>query len=343
MRSVAIAPSVPRAPDASRALLQIVRPELDRVQRSLAALADLDDAVLAPMLSTVLPGSGKRVRPALALLIGRLGQPDPDAMNHMAVGVELLHTASLVHDDVVDESATRRGDATLFTQVGNALAVLVGDYLFAQAAQACVATGDLRVVQLFAQTLGAMAQGQVDEANAHRVGRTWLHLTRERYYRTVWNKTGSLFVLACEGAALLAGLPEAQVRALRTYGEKLGVAFQVVDDILDFTGSPEALGKPVGNDLRQGTATLPVILLREDGSATGPGQDRANGRFREVFESGDVEAQLRLVQDSGAILASYGEAERLVSEARGALQTLPDGVERRALADLAAFVVARAA
>ena len=130
----------------------------------------------------------------------------------MAVGVELLHTASLVHDDIVDESDTRHGGATLYAKVGNALAVLVGDYLFSQAAKECVATGNLQVVRLFAETLGAMAQGQIDDANGQLGGRhVWATLSRERYFRTITGKTASLFVLACQGTGLLVELDEAQV------------------------------------------------------------------------------------------------------------------------------------
>ncbi len=319
--------------DAVRAVLELVRPGLVRVEETLKSLAATDDPILEPMLSTVLPGSGKRMRPALALLAGRLGETDPNALNEMAVGVELLHTASLVHDDVVDESDMRRGAATLFTRVGNALAVLVGDYLFSEAAQACVRTGNLRVVQLFAETLGAMARGQIDEANAHRSSRMWCTLSREQYYRTIWGKTASLFVLACEGTATLAGLSQAQVRALRVYGESIGLAFQVVDDILDFTSTEEVLGKPVGSDLLQGTITLPVILLRE--------RELANGRMAEAFESEDVQAQVRLVQESGAIPAAYDEADRLVQQAREALTVLPRSVERTALENLAEYVTQR--
>jgi geranylgeranyl pyrophosphate synthase len=281
------------------------------------------------MLASVLPGSGKRLRPALALLIGRLGRPDAAALDHMALGVELLHTASLVHDDVVDESDTRRGAATLFTRVGNALAVLVGDYLFSQAAQECVASGDLRVVRLFAETLGAMAQGQIDEANSQlSASRAWRTLTRQQYYRTIHGKTASLFVLASQGTAILAGLPEEQVEGLRRYGESLGLAFQVVDDILDFTATEEALGKPVGSDLRQGTITLPVILLRDQQPAVDLG-------------ALPVEDQVRLVQQSGAIADAYAEAERLVEQALAGLEPLPAGVERSALEELAQYVTDR--
>jgi geranylgeranyl pyrophosphate synthase len=304
------------------------------MEATLAALGETDDAILAPMLSTVLPGSGKRLRPALALLIGRLGRPEADALNQMAVGVELLHTASLVHDDIVDESDMRHGGATLYARVGNALAVLVGDFLFSQAAQACVATGNLDVVRLFAETLGAMAQGQIDDANRQLGGRHgWETLDRERYYRTIRGKTASLFVLACKGTGLLVGLDGAQVDALGIYGENLGLAFQVFDDILDFTATEQELGKPVGSDLRQGTITLPVILMRNDNVSDGP--------FRAAFEAEDVDLQVRLVQESGAIERAQAEAEVLVQRARSALQALPPGVERDALDALAAYVTRR--
>jgi geranylgeranyl pyrophosphate synthase len=322
-------------PDAIRAILALVQPGLAQLEGSLAALADSDDAVLGPMLSTVLPGTGKRLRPALSLLIGRIGSADAEALNHMAVGVELLHTASLVHDDIVDESDTRHGGATLSARVGNALAVLVGDYLFSQAAQECVATGDLQVVRLFAETLGAMAQGQIDDANRQIGGHhAWESVTRDRYYHTIRGKTASLFVLACQGTAQLGGLRPVQVAALGVYGESLGLAFQVVDDILDFTSTEQELGKPVGSDLRQGTITLPVILTRDN--------QLADGRLRAAFETEDVEQQVRLVQESGAIPAAYSEADALIARARAALEVLPAGIERDALDALAGYVTRRA-
>jgi len=326
--------SAPASVDAIRAILGLVQPGLARMESSLARLAETDDAILAPMLSAVLPGSGKRLRPALALLIARLGSSDAETLNQMALGVELLHTASLVHDDIVDESDTRHGGATLYARVGNALAVLVGDYLFSQAAQACVATGNLAVVRLFAETLGAMAQGQIDDANRQLGGRHgWESISRERYYRTIGGKTASLFVLACAGTGLLVGLSAAQVSALRVYGENLGLAFQVFDDILDFTASEAELGKPVGSDLRAGTITLPVILMRD--------RELADGRFRSAYDSEDVELQLKLVHESGAIPLALAEAETLITNARQALTVLPPGVERDALDALAAYVTQR--
>jgi len=308
----------------------MVQDDLSAVERTLAETAQPDHPLLGPLLSMVLPGNGKRLRPALAYLVGRLGTYQPEAMLNMASGVELLHAASLVHDDVVDESDLRRGSQTLFTRIGNALAVLVGDYLFAQSATRCVATGDIRVIGLFAQTLASMCQGQIEEAS--RGGQPHLTVTREAYYQTIWGKTASLFVLACEGSAILAGLAEPQIAAMRRFGDRLGLAFQVADDILDFVGDEEHLGKPVGSDLRQGTITLPVICLREllDGDA-----------YRQAFGAEDVAGVIELVRTSGAVERARAEADRLLDEAREALQVTPAGDARDALEALTSYVVDR--
>jgi geranylgeranyl pyrophosphate synthase len=308
----------------------LVQDGLAAVERTLAETAQPDHPLLGPMLSMVLPGSGKRLRPALALLTGRLGTYDHERLLQMATGVELLHAASLVHDDVVDESDLRRGAQTLFTRVGNALAVLVGDYLFAQSATRCVATGDVRVIGLFAQTLASMCQGQIEEAS--RGNAPQQTLTREQYFQTIWGKTASLFVLACEGSAILAGLSEPQIAAMRHYGDRLGLAFQVVDDILDFIGEEAQLGKPVGSDVRQGTITLPVICLRE---LLPPEQ------FRAAFAEDDRSAVIELVRTSGAVEQAQAEADRLLAEAREALDELQDGVARDALEALTHYVVER--
>jgi geranylgeranyl pyrophosphate synthase len=311
-------------------VFDLVRPELEEVESQLAATAQAEHPLLGPMLSMVLPGAGKRLRPTLALLAGKLGQADPAAMIHMAVGVELLHTASLVHDDVVDSSEVRRGSATLYTQVGNALAVLVGDYLFSQSATRCVATRDLRVINLFAQTLASMCQGQIDEAS--RGNNPHLKLTRDQYYQTIGGKTASLFVLACEGGALLSGLSEPLVAALRGFGQKLGLAFQLIDDILDFAGDERELGKPVGGDLRQGTITLPVVYLREA---------MPDGRFSRLFDEGAMDEIVAEVLASDALERCRQEAERLIARAQSDLARLPASHARRALSELAAYVVER--
>ena len=260
-------------PDAIRAILALVQPGLARTEASLGALADSDDAVLGPMLSTVLPGhrqtaaagAGAADRPAGAARV------DPDALNHMAVGVELLHTASLVHDDIVDESDTRHGGATLYARVGNALAVLVGDYLFSQAAQECVATGNLEVVRLFAETLGRDGPGpdQRRQRPAWRPPRLGDAEPRALLTARSPARRRRCSCWRARAPGCWSSMSQAQVDGLRAYGQSLGLAFQVVDDILDFTGTEQELGKPVGSDLRQGTITLPVILMRDGQLADG--------------------------------------------------------------------------
>ncbi len=317
---------------ATRALFSLVEDELRDVERELARTALPDDPLMGPMLSLVLPGSGKRLRPGLALLACRIGQTPHPVMINMAVGVELLHAASLVHDDVVDESSTRRGEATLFTRVGNSLAVLVGDYLFAQSAARCVGTGNLRVIGLFASTLGLMVQGQVREAS--RGSRPHQKLTREAYYETIWGKTAALFVLAAEGGAILGGAPEPHVEAMRAYGRHLGLAFQVVDDILDYVGDEAVLGKPVGSDLRQGIITLPVIYLREELSPQA---------FAELFEAASIEEIVERIKASGAIDRAYQDAAWQVDLAREALAALPAGPIRDTLEEIALLALRRTA
>jgi geranylgeranyl pyrophosphate synthase len=312
------------------ASIGLVQDDLARVEQALLETARPDDPFMGPLLSTVLPGSGKRLRPTLALLVGNLGEFKPDPMLQMATGVELLHAASLVHDDVVDESELRRGARTLFTRVGNAIAVLVGDYLFAQAAARCVATSNIRVIGLFAETLSSMCRGQIEEAS--RGNNPHLSLTKQAYLDTIWGKTASLFVLACQGSAILADLPEEQVQAMRRFGDRLGLAFQIVDDILDFVGDEAVLGKRVGSDLRQGTITLPVIYLRESMS---------DGQFRAAFDADDVDRLVDLVRASPAIDRTYTEAERLLEEARDALREIRPGEARDVLENLTRYVVDR--
>jgi len=208
--------------------------------------------------------------------------------------------------------------------------VLVGDYLFAQSATRCVATENLLVIGLFAQTLANMCQGQIDEGS--RGNHSHLKVTRDDYYRTIQGKTASLFVLACEGGALLAGLSEPQVGAMRTYGEQLGLAFQLVDDILDFSGDERELGKPVGSDLRQGTITLPVVYLRES---------MQDGRFARLFEQASPDVIVAEVRASSVLDRCRNEAQDLIGGAKAALTSLPRGEARRALEDLADFVVGR--
>jgi geranylgeranyl pyrophosphate synthase len=291
--------------------------------------------LLAAILQEVMLSAGKRLRPAVTLASGGLFREPAAALHAMATAVELLHTATLIHDDVVDQANVRRGRAALFSAVGNSVAVLVGDYLFAQAAVTASETNNLRIIRLFAEAVQRICAGQIDESS--REGEARYRLDRETYYRTVEAKTAALFILGCETGGILGeGEPRA-VAALRRYGRALGIAFQIKDDILDLVGDATTLGKPVGSDLRQGVVTLPLIYLREEvPPATLEAAFTVDGAREEA-----IQAITSIARNSAAIDRAYEEAGRLVEEAIEELASLPAGTCRDLLADLALSAVDR--
>jgi geranylgeranyl pyrophosphate synthase len=316
-----------------------VQPELDRVEQVLADVADVGHALLSSLLSEVLRAGGKRLRPALVLLAGKLHHYDPDRLVKLAAATELLHTATLLHDDVVDQSTLRRGRPTLYTQVGNKAAVLVGDYMYAKSAYFATATGSLRVMELFADSVMVVCQGQIDES-ARKNG-SYTEQPPEAYYSTIQSKTAALFVLACDAAAELSDAPPSAADALHRYAERVGLAFQVVDDILDLTGDEQRLGKAVGGDLRQRVVTLPVIYARE--SVPAPLLDAVYGPALDGGPAPEEAIQdlLAAIQRSSAVERCYADARALVAGARADLGLLPAGPAREALEELAEYVVTR--
>lgn len=314
-------------------MFALVKDDLAAVESTLTRAVETEQPLMRKLLGLVLPGGGKRLRPALALLCGRVNEHRPEPLVSFAAALEMLHTATLVHDDIVDDADLRRGEPTLSAQTNNSIAVLVGDYMFAQAAAHVAATGHLQVITDFAQASMTIIGGQIDES--------WsdggVSLSVDQYYRRIGSKTAALFALAAQGGARLSGATEETVSALWNYGYQMGLAFQIVDDILDVVGDERSLGKPVGNDIRHGTVTLPAILVRDQM----PGD-----QFRAAFVADGqadepVERLLDAIKTGGGIDRSYSEAERLVAEATGALYQVPAGPVRDALLDLASFVVKR--
>ena len=240
-------------------IYELVQEDLAKVEDNLRSLSRVTFDRLSELLGYSLGGVGKRIRPTLALLSGRFYHYDLDYLLPMATAVELLHMATLVHDDAVDKSAVRRGRPTINKVWGEDKAVLLGDYLFAKAGDFCASTGNMRVIKLFSQTLATISSGELKQS----FGAFNLEQTQEQYLDRIASKTASLFCLATESGAVLSQAPEKSVAALREYAHNLGIAFQIVDDILDFIGTEEELGKPVGSDLTQGTLTLPAMLLLE--------------------------------------------------------------------------------
>lgn len=303
------------------------------VEDSLKAITKADVPWMAEPLGYVLEGGGKRIRPALTLLSGKFYRYDPKLLVPMATAIELFHTATLVHDDAVDNSSVRRGKPTVNSLWGEGVAVLVGDYLFANSAYLVCSIGNFRVMMLFAQTLMKISSGQLRETSrAYNWGQS-----RQDYYEQIESKTASLFSAATEAGGLLSEAPEEAVEALKTYGHELGMAFQIVDDILDFVGEEEELGKPVGSDLLQGTLTLPAILLME--------QHPGDPIIREIFQKGDDKARVQrlieMIRNSSIVPECYRIAAHFCAQACRALEGLPENACRRALLDLADYVIER--
>jgi heptaprenyl diphosphate synthase/octaprenyl-diphosphate synthase len=312
-----------------------VQEDLALVEAVFEGLKQVDYGPLGEMLAMVLGGGGKLLRPALALLAGRFGAYNLDLLVPLAASVELLHTATLVHDDVIDNAGTRRGRPTVNSAFQNSTTVMLGDYLFAHAADQVVRTDNLRVVRLFSTTLMIMAKGEIRQDLAAYDSRQ----TIRDYFHRIGGKTASLFATACEGGAIVAGAPEEWIEALRGYGYNFGMAFQVVDDILDFSGEEKEMGKPVGSDLMQGTLTLPSLLLMEKS----PGPNNSIQRYLERPGKERLAQAVAAVRNSGILEESRSIAADFSAKARAALAPLPDNPDKQTLLDLAEYILERRA
>ncbi len=281
---------------------------------------------------------GKRLRPMLTLAAARmLGYAGDDHIK-LAATVEFIHTATLLHDDVVDESQRRRGRPTANLLWDNKSSVLVGDYLFSRSFQLMVETGNLRVLDILANASATIAEGEVLQLTAAQD----LATDERVYLQVVRGKTAALFSAATEVGGVIAGAPEAQIRALFDYGDALGIAFQIVDDILDYGGTAAVIGKNTGDDFRERKLTLPVIR------AVAVASEKERAFWRRVIElgdqrDGDFEQAVVTLQRHGAIASARDTAFEFADRARSALHSLPAGELRTLLSELADFVVERVA
>lgn len=318
----------------------IMRADLERVNARVLQVAQVDYPAASSLVNDIVAAGGKRLRPMVLLLAGRSFDYERsfDRLVTAAAGVELLHTASLIHDDTVDRSALRRGKPTLNSVLSAGATILIGDYLFAQSAMLAAATENVRVVAIFASTLGSICDGQLREMfHAHR-----LDQTREEYNLRIYGKTASLFAGAAEMGAVLGDAPEGHVQALRQYGSDIGMAFQVVDDLLDVTGGTNDLGKPAGHDLRQGTVTLPTLLY----AATLPESSEKRRRLErvargDVLDAGEYDDVLAEIRSSSAIEQTYQVAHAYVDQARSRLADLPDRETCELLSEIAEIALSR--
>ncbi len=311
-----------------------VQAGLAEVEARLKGLAGGGHQQLAQLLGHLTKSPGKRVRPAITLLASRFHSDEGgDSPVIMAAAVELLHMASLVHDDTVDDSPVRRGVATVSSLWGNNVAVLLGDYVFATSGVFVCETGNMRVIRRFSETIMELSTGELMET----FGAFKLDCTYEQYKERIYNKTASLFRTAAESGAILSGAPETVIHSLTQYGYNLGMAFQIVDDILDFEGTQEEVGKPVGHDLLQGTLTLPSMLLLERYPDNNPVVDLFQGKEPD----NNRRRALEMIHDSTIIQDCYGVARGFHESAATVLKQLPDTRERRSLEELLDYVVVR--
>ncbi len=314
-------------------IYQPVHEELVRVEENLKKLGETASPVLARLLDHVFDTTGKAIRPALTLLASKFHPHDSAKPEIMATAVELLHIATLIHDDTVDNSDIRRGKATVSKLWGPQVAVLVGDYIFAVSATYVCDTGNIRVIRRFSETIMELSTGELHEMSE---AFDWTQ-TREQYFNRIYKKTASLFTTASESGAMLSGAPEPLVKALRDYGYNLGMAFQIIDDILDYEGKREEVGKPVGNDLVHGIATLPAILLLE----RYPQDNPVAALFRDPEDRASLKRALDMVQDSSIIEDSYAVAGDFGHKALACLEGLPHSPARDSLEELVGYVLTR--
>ncbi|MEI9993733.1 MAG: polyprenyl synthetase family protein [Rhizomicrobium sp.] len=293
---------------------------------------------LIPELSRhLIDSGGKRLRPMLTLAAARMGGYEGDKQVNLAAAVEFIHTATLLHDDVVDASTLRRGKVAANLVWGNKATVLVGDFLFSRAFEMMVATGSLRVLEILAGASAIIAEGEVMQLKSE----SNLGTTEEHYLKVVNAKTAELFAAAAESGATLCTRGPAFVQAMRAYGMSLGIAFQLVDDALDYSGRQALMGKAVGDDFREAKVTLPVIL------AYARADKQAEVFWKRVIEGGpqsdaDLERAISYVEATGAIQETMTRARHYADSAKAALDGLPDSDIRAALADIADFCVERA-
>ena len=320
--------------DARTALIyEPVKEELHQVEQALHNLSDVGKPHLSKLLDYVLDAHGKRVRPAMTLLSAKAHPHDHNLPIIMATAVELLHVATLIHDDTVDNSDIRHGKATVSNLWGRNVAVLLGDYVFAASATFVCDTMNIRVIRRFSETIMELSSGELMEyVNAYN----W-RLTRAEYDDRIFHKTASLFRTACETGAILSGAGEDAVRSLHDYGYNIGMAFQIIDDVLDVQGDPNEIGKPVGNDLLQGVVTLPAIMLIERYPQDNP--------IQKLFEDSSQEEHLKraldMIQNSDIIDHCYATVREYYQKAVNAVRTLPASPLKASLEELAAYIMER--
>lgn len=318
-------------------LRSLVERDLDRVNLVIMDKMQSEVALIPQLASHIVAAGGKRLRPMLTLAAADLCGYDGDRQVSLAACVEFIHTATLLHDDVVDESDLRRGNATANAVFGNQASVLVGDFLFSRAFQLMVADGSLEVLAILSKASAVIAEGEVLQLITTNDTET----TEDAYLDVISAKTAALFSAACRVGAIVAEAPKAEVEALDSYGRNLGIAFQLIDDALDYSARQATLGKTVGDDFREGKITLPIVLAFRRGT---PEERQFWRRCLEDMEQteDDLARAQELIQSHDALADTIERARHYGARARDALAIFPEGVMKSALIDAVEFTIERA-
>jgi geranylgeranyl pyrophosphate synthase len=316
-------------------IFELVKNDIHLVEECMSIQADQDFPDIQAALKHLINSGGKRIRPALTVLTGKILESNHEQVITLAAAIEMLHTATLVHDDLIDGALLRRGNPTLNSRWSPAATVLTGDYLFARAAGLAAQANSLSAMRLFSETLAIIVNGEITQLftkdNAQESA------SRPSYYNRINAKTASLFRTSMMVAALVSPANEEIVNAVGRYGYGVGMAFQIVDDVLDFTGNQMAVGKPLGSDLRQGIITLPVIYYLE----SHPDNPDFQTIINKTAQQENLENLVKSIRNSKAIEQSLDEARNFAEQAAMEIKRLPECRERQALEDLANFIVDR--
>ncbi len=333
-----VIPLVETAPDAGIGKLwSLVRADMERVNGTILARTGSDVALIPEVANHLIESGGKRLRPMMTLAAAGLCGYVGDGHVKLAASVEFMHTATLLHDDVVDQSDMRRGKLAARMLWGNEASVLVGDFLLGQAFRMMVEVGSLPCLAVLADAAAVIAEGEVMQISAAKDTAT----TEDAYLAVIRAKTAALFAAACEVGPILAGRPKAEMSACRAYGTNLGIAFQLIDDALDYGGSSSALGKNVGDDFREGKITLPVVLSFRRGSVNERAFWTRTLEKGEIGE-GDLETAVATMRRHRAIEDTIERARHYGAMARDALELFPASEHKAALLDVVEFCVRRA-
>ncbi|MFN3943756.1 MAG: polyprenyl synthetase family protein [Allosphingosinicella sp.] len=318
-------------------MIQLVAADLNHVNAVILARMQSDVALIPELAGHLIAGGGKRMRPMLTLACARLLDYQGSRHHKLAAAVEFIHTATLLHDDVVDGSGLRRGKRTANIIWGNPASVLVGDFLFSRSFELMVEDGSLKVLRILSRASSVIAEGEVDQLTAQRRVETG----EDHYLEIISAKTAALFAAACRIAAVVAEREEPVERALDSYGRNLGIAFQLIDDAIDYASDAQTMGKGVGDDFRDGKPTLPVILAYARGSEADRAFWRAAMAGDRASDADLADAILRL-RDTGALDDTFERARLYGQRAIDALGPFPAGRAKAALVEAVEFAISRA-